>query len=119
MSPSRETGVRSIISAMSSRAVVIAILIYISLDLSLAALPGAFVFDAADSVESPKNRGRASTEAIAGSALRKHAPVLPVPDRLADRGEIPMPSNEPRWQPSVRPLPRSVDDKARLSEDPH
>jgi hypothetical protein len=104
---------------VNSRVVVISILIYISLDFSLAAMPGAFVFDAADSVESPQNRGKASTEAIALSAFRRDAVVLPVPQRLADHSEIPVASYEPRWQPAVRPLPRSLDDKALPSEDSH
>jgi hypothetical protein len=104
---------------VSSRAVVIAILIYITLDFSLAATPGAFVFDAADSVESPQNRGKASTEAIALSAFRRDAAVLPVPQRLGDHTEIRVASNEPRWQPAVRPLARSFDDKALPSEELH
>ena len=104
---------------MDGRAIIIAILIYLSLDLSLAAMPGAFVFEAADSVESPQNQGKASTDALAHSAFRRDGAVLPAPHRLVDRSEIPVASNEPRWQPAVTPLPRAVDDKALPSEDPH
>jgi hypothetical protein len=42
-----------------------AIAVYVTLDLSLAMMPGAFVFDAGDSVESVQvNRGRAAPEVV-------------------------------------------------------
>lgn len=44
-------------------AFLLALLVYVALDLSLAAMPGAFVFEPADSVESAQgHRGRTGTD---------------------------------------------------------
>jgi hypothetical protein len=50
------------------RGLFFAILVYVTLDLSLAAMPGAFVFDLADSAESTQIRARAATESVVLSA---------------------------------------------------
>lgn len=48
---------------MLRRPVLVAILVYVTLDLSLPAMPGAFVFEPGDSVESLHvGRGRAATD---------------------------------------------------------
>jgi hypothetical protein len=49
---------------MLVRAPLLALLVYVTLDLCLAAMPGAFVFDAAGSVDSIQARGRESTEVV-------------------------------------------------------
>jgi len=50
-------------------ALLLAILIYLTLDLSLPTMPGVFVFEAADSVESTQIRTRAAAETVAPPAL--------------------------------------------------
>ena len=54
--------------ARCCRAVFFAILVYVTLDLSLPAMPGAFVFEPADSVESTQVRARTATETLVLSA---------------------------------------------------
>jgi hypothetical protein len=53
------------------RGFLFAILVYVTLDLSLAAMPGAFVFDLADSAESTQIRARAATESVVLSAVAR------------------------------------------------
>lgn len=100
-------------------AFLLAILLYVTLDLSLPGMPGAFVFDSSDSVESTRIRARAAVEIIVLPAPLPDAffplrPALEAEDRLApaksvERGRRPVPI----WRARA-PL-----DPAPPSEDPH
>jgi hypothetical protein len=62
---------------------VVPILLYVALDLSLPAMPGAFVFDARDSVESTKeSRGRGTSD-IMGLVTSAPEPVAVSKPRVA------------------------------------
>jgi hypothetical protein len=98
---------------------VLAILIYVTLDLSLAEMPGVFVFEPGDSVESVQgSRTRPDVDVVAapeagGVVVWSHPP--------ADHGRRVVQASrvEPRWRPVVsRPLLARVD-PAPPSEDPH
>ena len=102
---------------MRRRALLLALLTYVSLDLSLAGMPGAFVFDPADSVESAQ-----------GARTRAPSPLLAVPASAAETSTTPAPA---RATPTVTPvspvaqavgivslLPRAVLAPA-VSEDAH
>jgi hypothetical protein len=100
---------------------VLAILIYVTFDLSLPAMPGAFVFEAEDSAESTLVRACAADETVVLSALARDRvfvlfqPPLAVEKRLArvrsaERRERPIVSG---WQS------RAHDVSAPPSEDPH
>jgi hypothetical protein len=74
-------------------ALLLAILVYVTLDLSLPAMPGAFVFDSSDSVESIRIRARAAIEiavlpASARDAFVLSRPPLDVKDRLTPAESI-------------------------------
>jgi hypothetical protein len=98
-------------------ALLLAVLLYVTLDLSLPAMPGAFVFDSADSVESTQIRARAVVEIV----------VLPAP--LRDAFVLLRPSLEDRLTPADsvpqgrHPVPirgsRARLDPVSPSEDPH
>jgi hypothetical protein len=101
---------------------VLAILIYVTLDLSLAEMPGAFVFEPGDSVESVQgsgSRARAAADVAvlppeAGSRLVVSRPPAEHTRRLARAARV-----ELRWH-SVRPRPSLAHvDSASQSEDPH
>lgn len=99
---------------------VLAILIYVTLDLSLAGMPGAFVFELGDSVESVQGaRARAAADVV---ALPAEAGGVAVPSRLpaADvRRLVQANRAEPRPRPiRTRLFPVHVD-PAPASEDPH
>ena len=101
------------------RALLVAILIYVTLDLSLPAMPGAFVFEPDDSVES-----------IGGGRLVARIVVVPAPG-----GSSFMPWSQPSgdlrhrlrasravWLLSCRPeiwLPRATCAPSPSAEDPH
>lgn len=95
------------------------ILIYVTLDLSLAAMPGAFVFEPAESVESTRIRARVSAETVVLPAPPRDAFVLSrlplvVKDRLA-----PTLSVERRGPPVLSWRSRAPYDLAPPSEDAH
>jgi hypothetical protein len=102
------------------RRLLLAILVYITLDLSLAAMPGAFVFDAAQSVESPHSgRGRGTAEilvravmAVDSSVPCASAPVVTSPSPAPTAGAA-------RERVTPRCLPRAAVDTASPSDDPH
>ena len=102
------------------RQFVLAILIYVTLDLSLPAMPGAFVFEAEDSAECTQVRECAADETVTLSALAHDSvfvlfqPALGVDERLA-----PVSSAERRGRPLVSWRSRAHDDSAPPSEDPH
>jgi len=99
----------------------LAVLLYLTLDLSVPEMPGAFVFDPTGSVESIQaGRGRTAVEAVA----------LPVPSGrvvlLAGLGEVkdrpvPTPAVEHHGRPVVRWRPRAASsaDPTSSSEDSH
>jgi hypothetical protein len=100
----------------------IAILVYVTLDLSLPSMPGAFVFDAADSAEGiGMNRTRAGeSEGMVLPALNTDSSGLSQPRidgrrRLASIGEV----ARLLRHPVVKRLPRANLDSASRSEDPH
>ena len=71
------------------RTFVVAIVVYVTLDLSLAAMPGAFVFEPADTVESAQNRnGRAGIQLAAPGPLLISSFVLPSPRFEAAAGGL-------------------------------
>ncbi len=100
-------------------ALLLAVLLYVTLDLSLPAMPGAFVFDSSCSVESARIRARAAVEVVVLPAPPRDAfvllrPPLDVGDCLAPaesvlRGRRPVPS----WRS------RLLHDPAPPSEEPH
>ena len=106
---------------MFRRALLCAILVYVTLDLSLPMMPGAFVFEPGDSVESIQfNRGRAAAEiavlrAVVTDAFALSRPCVSANDRLALTSLV-VPLEPPV---ALRCLPRSALGPAPPSEDPH
>jgi hypothetical protein len=102
------------------RRLVLAILVYVTLDLSVSAMPGAFVFEPADSAEGAHIRARAGVEAVAlpaearGAASTLFQVPLDGEERLAPVGPA-----EPRGRPVVAWRARVPFDSAPPSEDPH
>ena len=95
------------------------VLVYVMLDLSLPAMPGAFVFDAAESVESTQSRARAAGDAVVLPAAARDAfvpsrPPLEVKDRLTSTEAV-----ERRGDAVVGWRVRAPHDPAAPSEDPH
>jgi hypothetical protein len=107
-------------SAKRCHGVIFAILVYVTLDLSLPAMPGAFVFEPADSAESTQIRARAACETVALSAQARDPncglfqPPLEVKQRLALTR-----SAEHCGRPIVNWRSRTPYDLAPSSEDPH
>jgi hypothetical protein len=101
------------------RAFLVAVLVYVTLDLALPAMPGAFVFEPADSVESIGGGRSAVRGVVVPAPVAGSAPVAP---RLATgarphgprRGEVPLLD-----APSMPHLARARCEPARPSEDPH
>ena len=101
---------------MNRRTLLLAILVYVTLDLSLPAMPGAFVFEPGDSVEGTQvARGRLAAEAV----MLPSSFVLPAP-RIDLRHRMPPINDIVRLVRSdARCLPRAVCAAPPLSEDPH
>jgi hypothetical protein len=96
----------------------VAILLYVTLDLSLPAMPGAFVFDAADSVESAGG-GRVAARAVILST--SFATPVPAPPRHCDVvRRLPMSAERP-WAGAhrARHRPRASCNWSPSSDDPH
>lgn len=106
--------------ARRCRAWLFAILVYVTLDLSLPAMPGAFVFEPADSVESAQMRARTATETVVLSAQARDPgwalfqPPLERRERLA-----PSRSAELHGSPVVRWWSQARYDSPPPSKDPH
>ena len=102
------------------RVLVLAVLIYVTLDLSLPAMPGAFVFAPADSAESTQVRARGAAEAVAPPALAgdtglvRLRPPLERKERLA-----PASSAGRRVQPVGSRQSRALYESSPPSEDPY
>jgi hypothetical protein len=101
------------------RALLVAILVYVTLDLSLPAMPGAFVFEPDDSVESIGG-GRQPAKVVVVPApggrswLAWARPPVPLRDRLmASRAVAPV------ERPASSRMPRATYDRPPSSEDPH
>ena len=96
-----------------------AILLYVALDLSMPTMPGAFVFEPADSVESIGG-GRAMAR-VAFLSMLAATPAPPsaqmhddLPQRRPATCEVPL-----LGCPPARCLPRATCDPPQPSEDPH
>ena len=102
------------------RGILLAILLYVTLDLSVPTIPGAFVFESDDSVEISSGRaGESKVEAAQLLALTRDSFVVSQPpvdlrDRLAATGRDAL-----LGLPVLRRLPRAMLDPAPPSEDPH
>ena len=101
------------------RPLLLALLLYVTLDLSVPAIPGAFVFDAADSVESTQiHRLRGVAEVAVLPSPAREAFLAPEP--RVDRRDRPVPRHPVALgHPGARRLPRATLDPASPSEDPH
>ena len=101
------------------RRLLLALLLYVTVDLSLPAMPGAFVFDAGDSVESVQARRDASTaEPVLLPVPSSQAAPTAAPVRVA---AAPVPATRraaPHATLARRRLGATVD-TPRSSEDPH
>lgn len=102
------------------RGVLFAVLLYVGLDLSLPAMPGAFVFEPADSAEGTHVRARAAAETVTLPAQAREPafvsfqPPLEVRERLA-----PVDSAERPGRPVVGWRSQAPYNSAPPSEDPH
>lgn len=102
------------------RALLGALLIYIALDLSLPAMPGAFVFELADSVESTQNnRARAVVELDVLPVLAFEASVLAQPSTEVKDWRRRPSQVERLLHPVISWLRRPPGDAALSSEDSH
>jgi hypothetical protein len=96
------------------------ILLYIALDLSLPTIPGAFVFEVAESVESIQIKvGRGGVDFPRPSSLARDSFVLLRP--RADASDTLAPTSEvrPPAQSVVSWMPRATLEPAPPAEDPH
>jgi hypothetical protein len=98
-------------------ALVLAVLVYSGLDLSLAGMPGAFVFDPADSVESAHGTRADSARPL----VAVQVPEGERPSTLSPPGSVPTGAAAARVRPQLRVvyrLPRAILGPPS-SEDPH
>lgn len=95
------------------------ILLYVTLDLSLPTMPGAFVFDPADSVESTHGRARSVVEIVVLPAPAPDACVLFRPPVDVKDRVVPIVSTERVRPPVLSWRSRALLDPAPPSEDPH
>ena len=104
---------------MRRRGLLLAILVYVSLDLALPAMPGAFVFDPADSVESAGGGRQAIRIVVAPAAPPGTLQPPPAPageprHHLSPRGA----SGLARWPAGGR-RPPGAREAPLPAEDPH
>lgn len=98
----------------------LAILLYVTLDLSVPTIPGAFVFESADSVEINSARsGQGKVDisllpALARDSFGVSQAPLNLRDRLAANSNVAL-----LGHPILNRLPRAALDPAPPSEDPH
>ena len=100
--------------------VLLAVLVYVTLDLSLPAMPGAFVFDPAASVENAQmNRGRVTADVVPLPTISRDG-LVTVPPRVdvAHRVEAMGDRGDP-GAAVVSRLPRAALSPRPSSEDPH
>ena len=96
------------------------VLIYVTLDLASPHIPGAFVFDAAKSVETVTGKGdRLVVPDIALPAMPRDWLVVPEPQNDVSN-HVPAPTGDTHRRHSVVScLPRAHCAAVRPSEDPH
>lgn len=96
-----------------------ALLAYVTLDLSIPAMPGAFVFDPAESVESARTtRGRVAMDVVAAPTPMPTFFVAATPPlRIVDGSRPVSPVRRPMSEVVSR-LPRAAVPRAPGSEDP-
>jgi hypothetical protein len=98
----------------------LAVFLYVALDLSVPAMPGAFVFEPADSVEISSGRaGQGKAEISVLPVLSRDSfglsqPPLDLRCRLAANSNVAL-----LGRPILNRLPRATLDPAPPSEDPH
>jgi hypothetical protein len=98
----------------------LAILLYVTLDFSVPTIPGAFVFESVDSVEISSGRGgqgkveMSVLPAVAGDSFEVSQPSVGLRDRLAANSNVAL-----LGHPLLNRLPRATLDPAPPSEDPH
>lgn len=99
------------------RVLVLALLVYVALDLSIPTMPGAFGFDPDDSIESVyQTRARAAAEAVIHPASGAAAFLLSA--LPPDSGRRPVPIDPARARPRSSRRSAASDDPPP-SEDPH
>jgi hypothetical protein len=120
--PGRSCDIRVRIRCVKRRrALLLAVLVYVGLDLSLPAMPGAFMFDPAGLVESVdlvRSRPAAEIAVITTPIRDWSVPPQPPPSDVRHR----LPSNTqggPPWWPVVSCWPRATCAPSLPSEDPH
>jgi hypothetical protein len=97
-----------------------AILVYITLDFSLPMMPGAFVFEPADSVETVQTRGgRAGIETVAAQPLATGPFVLPRLRTELTHGLVLSREATSVVRPAADHLPRGTIEPTPPTEDPH
>jgi hypothetical protein len=100
------------------RTVFLAVLLYVTLDLSLPMMPGAFVFDIEDSVESAQShRGRLTTEVVPTSGQDSRQALQPSIDVSDRRCRLRCPA-PPQDRSMVQVLPRAALPSGSPDEDP-
>ncbi len=102
------------------RRLLLALLLYVTSDLSLPAMPGAFVFDAGDSVESVQARRDSSTaQPILLPAPSSESAPTPAPARIIAAAPVPGTRRAAPHATLARRRPGAAADAPRSSEDPH
>ena len=98
----------------------LAVLVYITLDFSLPTMPGAFVFEPADSVETVQgNGGRAGSEVVAALRLAIAPFVLRLLRIDLTDGLVLSRDVTSVTRPAVDHLPRGTIEPTPPTEDPH
>jgi len=102
------------------RWILLIVLHYVTLDLSVPAIPGAFVFESGDSLDMSSGRASDNTAdaallpALAGVSVVVSQPPLDLRGQLAVTRKAAL-----RGAPVLSRLPRATLDPASPSEDPH
>jgi hypothetical protein len=105
--------------AVNRRLLLALLVVYVSLDLSLPAMPGAFVFEPGDSVESVHVwRGRGTTAIVLRPATSDACRVPVVTAEVAAGNVSPARIAPPAYQRPDRPR-RVTFDHAPAPDDPH
>jgi hypothetical protein len=105
---------------MVRRMALVAFLVYVALDLSLPAMPGAFVFDPAGSVDSIEVSRPGTERLITTAPLARHISLM---ERQLDGGVseelTPTVASRTPVRPLMSQLPRAALGPPPPSEDPH
>lgn len=96
------------------------ILVYVALDFSLPSMPGAFVFEPTESVETVQARvGRAGLEVVVALPLATDPGISPLPQLERRHASVVTRSTTPVTPPVRDRLPRRKPAPASPTEDPH